>query len=79
MTPEQRITFLESRIAQLEARIASLESKHLTFGPSPAPSPWPKDPYVYPWQPPYTVTCKMPDGTTKEITLDSPIVAQDAS
>ncbi len=81
-TMEQRMTQLEARIAQLEGRIASLEAKHITFGPSnpyqpnPAvPSPWPTPTYN-PFGPPYTITCKMPDGTTKEIKLDSPIIAQ---
>jgi hypothetical protein len=50
--------------------------------PAPNPSmpyqPNPTNPWVqpYPWYPPYTVTCKMADGTTRDITLDSPIVAQ---
>ncbi len=79
VTMEQRITQLEARIAQLEGRIASLEAKHITFGPSnpyqPHPiSPWP-DP-MSPHNPPYTITCKLADGTTKEMTFTTPIVAQ---
>ena len=47
-----------------------------TWQPVPNPYPWPNYPY-YPS--PYIVTCKMEDGTTKEIKLDSPIVAQSTS
>lgn len=78
MTPEERITQLEQRLAFMEGRVAALEAKNLTFGPLPAvpptnPNPWlPKNP----WEPPYTVTCKMADGSVQEIKLDSPIVAQ---
>jgi hypothetical protein len=73
-TMEQRMAQLEARVAQLEGRIASLEAKHLTIGPS---NPYqPVAPYPYPYNPPYTITCKMADGTTKEMTLTSPIVAQ---
>ena len=38
----------------------------------------PKNPYgpTYPWEPPYTIWCKTADGTVQEMTLTSPIVAQ---
>lgn len=82
MTPEERITQLEQRIASLEGRIAKLEAERLTqkpYGPIPTPYYPPTNPYPYapvdPWVPPYTITCKLADGTTKEIKLDSPIVA----
>lgn len=78
MTLEERMAQLEARVAQLEGRIASLEARNMTYGPlpvqpvQPQPNPWlPKNP----WEPPYTITCKMADGTTQEITLDGPIVA----
>ena len=76
MTDAQRIAKLEERLAYLEGRVAHLEAKHLTFGPLPSippTNPWPKD---QPWVPPYTITCKLADGTTREIKLDGPIVAQ---
>lgn len=47
-----------------------------TWQPVPNPYPWPNYPY-YPN--PFIVTCKMEDGTTREIKLDSPIVAQSTS
>lgn len=72
MTIEQRMASLEARMAQLEGRIASLEAKNVTFGPSNPYQPHP----ITPYNPPYTITCKMADGTTKEINLDGPIVAQ---
>lgn len=84
MTDAERITQLEQRLAMMEGRIATLEAKNLTFGPLPTippTNPWPPQ---YPWTPnpygpPYTVTCKLADGTTKEITLGGPIVAQGTS
>jgi hypothetical protein len=80
MTSEERIAALEQRLAYLEGRVATLEAKNLTFGPLPnipPTNPWPvPSPSVYPWTPPWTVTCKMADGTVKEMTLNSPIVAQ---
>ena len=82
MTMEQRMAALEARMAQLEGRIASLEARGMVYGPIQQPyQPIPPNPWVHPIQPnpaipPYTITCKMPDGTTREIKLDSPIVAQ---
>lgn len=78
-TIEQRMAQLEARVAQLEARIANQEAKHMTFGPSTPYQPTPVSPYpnpLSPWNPPYTITCKMADGTTKEMTFTTPIVAQ---
>lgn len=49
------------------------------FTPSPAPSYGPIFPapnWQWPHVAPGTVTCKMADGTEKEIQLTSPIVAQ---
>jgi hypothetical protein len=49
---------------------------------SPPPPTWQPVPNPYPWPyypSPYIVTCKMEDGTTREIKLDSPIVAQSTS
>lgn len=77
MTLEQRMAQLEARCAMLEGRIAQLEARNITFGPLPSippTNPWPKNP----WDPPYTITCKLADGTTKEIKLDGPIVALQA-
>ncbi len=79
MTNEERITQLEQRLAFMEGRIANLEAKNMTYGPlpvipptNPAPPNWyPKNP----WEPPYTITCKLADGTTKEMVLNGPIVA----
>jgi hypothetical protein len=69
MTPEERITQLEQRLALAEARIAALESRPQ----QPPTNPWlPKNP----WDPPYTITCKMADGSVQEMKLDGPIVAQ---
>jgi len=79
MTLEERMTALEARIAQLEARVANQEAKHMTFGPSTPYQPTPVSPYpnpLSPWNPPYTITCKLADGTTKEMTFTTPIVAQ---
>jgi hypothetical protein len=81
MTIEQRMAQLEARVAQLEARIANQEAKNMTFGPGPSTpyQPTPVSPYpnpLSPWNPPYTITCKMADGTTKEMTFTTPIVAQ---
>ena len=45
-----------------------------TYVPPPTYGPLPVQPPS--WYPPNTITCKMPDGTTKEINLDSPIIAQ---
>lgn len=64
---ERRIAELENRLAMAEARIAGLESRGMVYGPITQPNPW---------QPPFTVTCKLADGTTKDITFTSPIVAQ---
>ena len=77
---EQRVAALEARLAQLEGRIAMLEGRGMVYGPitppyqPPTVSPWP-DPNN-PLNPPYTITCKMADGTTKEMTFTTPIVAQ---
>ena len=43
-------------------------------GPIPG-APYQPIPVQNPWYPPNTITCKMPDGTTKEINLDGPITA----
>lgn len=78
MTLEQRMAQLEARCAQLEARVASLEARGMTYGPLPSippTNPWPNFPDPS-WVPPYTITCKMADGTTKEMTFTTPIVAQ---
>lgn len=82
MTLEERMAQLEQRVAYLEGRVASLEAKNMTIGPGfnppttlpniPPTNPWPK---YEPWNPPYTITCKMQDGSTQEIKLDGPIVA----
>lgn len=79
MTDAERIAKLEERLAYLEGRVAHLEAKHLTFGPLPTippTNPWPTP--NEPWNPPYTITCKLADGTTRELKLDGPIVAQGA-
>lgn len=81
MSDAERITKLEERIAYLENRVATLEARGMTYGPINPPS---MPPVTNPWVPnpwpgypnPYTITCKMEDGTTKEIKIDSPIVAQ---
>jgi len=44
-----------------------------TYVPPPTYGPLPVQPPS--WYPPNIITCKMPDGTTKEINLDSPIIA----
>ncbi len=78
MTLEQRMVQLEARCSQLEARIATLEARGMTYGPLPAippTNPWPNFPDPR-WVPPYTITCKMADGTTKDMTFTTPIVAQ---
>lgn len=74
MTPEQQIQTLLERIARLEGRVAMLEARGMPYGPIHEPV-WPNQP-ASPWDPPYTITCKLADGTTKEITFTSPIVAQ---
>jgi hypothetical protein len=80
MTAEERITQLEQRLAFMEGRIASLESRGMVYGPiqqpyqPPTVSPWPNP--NNPFNPPYTITCKMADGTTKEMTFTTPIMAQ---
>ena len=80
MTLEQRMAQLEARCAQLEGRVAQLEARGMTYGPiNPLPptnpyvppAVWPNDPF----HPPYTITCKLADGTTKEMTFTTPIVA----
>ena len=77
MTLEQRMVQLEARCAQLEARIASLEARGMQYGPITYPvGPTTPSPYTWPNIPPYTITCKMADGTTKEMTFTNPIVAQ---
>lgn len=78
MTIEQRMAQLEARCAQLEGRVASLEARGMTYGPLPTfpVGPTTPSPYTWPSHPPYTITCKMADGTTKTIDLHSPIVAQ---
>lgn len=77
MTIEQRMAQLEARCAQLEARVASLEARGMQYGPvNPPYQPPTIPPNWYPNIPPYTITCKMADGTTKTIDLQSPIVAQ---
>jgi len=72
MTLEERMTALEARMAQLESRMNQQEVSHRPYGPLPTippTNPWPNFPN------PYTVTCKLADGTTKEIKLDGPIYA----
>jgi hypothetical protein len=80
MTIEQRMAQLEARFAQLENRIANLEARNMTYGPLPTippTNPWPNQPWTpNPYGPPYTVTCKLADGTTREMTFTTPIVAQ---
>lgn len=79
ITMEQRMIQLEMRMAQLEARIATLEARGMPIGPSNPYQPFPVSPYPNPnspWNPPYTITCKMADGTTKDMTFTTPIVAQ---
>ncbi len=78
-TMEQRMTQLEARIAQLEGRIATLEARGMVYGPVQVPyQPIPPNPWIQPNPniPPYTITCKMADGTTKDMTFTTPIVAQ---
>jgi hypothetical protein len=78
MTIEQRMAQLEARCAQLEGRIAALEARGMTYGPIPTIPSFPIGPtYPHdPTMPPYTITCKMADGTTKEMTFTTPIVVQ---
>jgi hypothetical protein len=78
MTTEERLLMLEQRVAQLEGRIAQLESRGMFYGPVTPPSyPSPYvPPAVWPNVPPFTITCKMADGTTKDMTFTTPIVAQ---
>lgn len=79
MTNEERMTLLEQRMAQLESRIATLEARNMTFGPSNPYQPFPVSPFPNPnspYNPPYTITCKLADGTTKEMTFTTPIMAQ---
>lgn len=78
MTLEQRMAQLEARCAQLEARVASLEARGMQYGPIPTypVGPTTPSPYTWPNFPPYTITCKMADGSTKEMTFTTPIVAQ---
>ena len=84
MTETQRIARLEERLAFLEGRVSNLEARGMMYGTPPtipsfpigptpvAPSPWPNSPL----QPPYTITCKLADGTTKDVTFTTPIIAQ---
>lgn len=87
MTLEQRVAQLEAQMGALQARVTYLEGRSMPIGPSapygpvthpyqppPAVSPYPNP--MSPWNPPYTITCKMADGTTKEMTFTTPIVAQ---
>ncbi len=67
---EKRIAELENQIKLLEARIRALESAGMRYGQPLQPN--------NPWQPPYKITCKLADGTIKEMVLDSPIVAAGA-
>jgi hypothetical protein len=81
MTMEQQIDAMAQRIAMLENRVAMLEAKGMTYGPLPTippTNPWPpQHPWTpNPYGPPYTVTCKLADGTTREMTFTAPIVAQ---
>jgi hypothetical protein len=79
MTDAQRLAQMEERMARLEARVANLEARGMTYGPSNPYQPHPISPYPNPnspWNPPYTITCKLADGTTKEMTFTTPIVAQ---
>lgn len=77
MTIEQRMAQLEARCAQLEARVAQLEARGMQYGPvNPPYQPPAIPPNWYPNIPPYTITCKMADGTTKDMTFTTPIVAQ---
>lgn len=75
MTLEQQVESMAQRIAMLENRVAMLEAKGMTYGPIPIPNPY-VPPTVWPNIPPYTITCKMADGSTKEMTFTTPIVAQ---
>jgi len=77
MTLEQMVDDLQRRVAMLESRVVMLEARNMTYGPLPSvppTNPWPLP--NYPWQPPYTITCKAADGTTHEMFLNGPIVAQ---
>lgn len=78
MTNEElvnRIVQLEIQVALLTNRIDNLSRNQgpIFYGPVNPPNQWPN-----PGQPPFTITCKMADGTTKEIKLDGPIQAQGA-
>lgn len=79
MTLEQQVESLQERMAMLENRVAMLEARGMQYGPLPTippTNPWPTQPWTpNPFGPPYTITCKMADGSTQEIKLDSPIVA----
>lgn len=78
MTLEQQVESLQQRVAMLENRVAMLEARGMTYGPIPTIPSFPIGPtYPHdPTMPPYTITCKMADGTTKEMTFTTPIVAQ---
>jgi hypothetical protein len=81
MTLEQQVESLQQRVAMLENRVAMLEARGMQYGPIPTVPSFPigpttPNPYTWPGYPPYTITCKMADGTTKEMTFTTPIVAQ---
>lgn len=82
MTQMNHEQIVLSRLIELEKQVAVLTDRVNrigTYNPVPMPAPvygpivppnqWP------PYGPPYTITCKMEDGTTKEMKLDSPPVA----
>jgi len=78
------IESLTQQVKELTERVERAErANKLPYSPSPLPWVGPTTPVnPYPWTqpwpsyPPYTITCKMADGTTKDITMTSPIVAQ---
>lgn len=79
MTNEQifeKLFELERKVAILQDRVERMNNNPpppVFYGPINQPNQWPN------FGPPYTITCKMADGSTKEIKLDGPIVAYSAA